>query len=790
MRYFGYSKALLRTASIVGISMALASATSASAQNEDEASAQPEAIEEQATGLDIIVVTAQKREQNLQDVPISVLAVGGEDIERQSIARMEDISTSVPNVTVRENFIGENNFIRGLGTTSNPGFEQSVATFVDGAYFGRGKMTLLRFLDIERVEVLRGPQPTYFGQNAIAGAFNITTREPGDRLNGFVNLSTAPWDGEYRAEGAVGGPIADGLSARIAGTVSTLGGYYKDTATGNDVPGIDTWGIRGTVKWEPSAAFDIIARYEHGDVNQDVSNIQMVNCPAGAQGPVAPFEQPSVCALSLALVPDLVEFIDDDRQSSGGVAGPNSDQPIFSTQYRKLTYDRAVATANLYLGDHTLTSVTAYATYNSDQALDADVTPLSFLQSLRYEDYNQFSQEIRLTSPTGNFLEYMFGAYYQKSDLSFDVTTAIGPFNGMAMTEYDESARWLSAFGAITLNLTDRLSIAAGLRFIDVSKDTSWSASYAAFNNGPVGPVQGAFEIAAGYNSTPIADSVKQNDWNPSIDIKYEVVDDVMLYASFKQGFKAGGSNPLITNGSSAAGFSFGPEEVTAYEAGIKGLFFDRSLSLNVAAFWSDYSGLQVSSFRGAIGDFVVENAAAATSKGIEIDGRWRVSTPLTVTFAVGIVDATYDSFPNAQCARAQQVAFSIANNLPPVACTQDLAGARLPFAADISASLGADVVLPLSESLNVRFNSNLAYNDGYSADITNDPFAFQESYWQIDLRAAVESDDGWQIAIFAKNLTDEAPLAQVANGPFSPGSYAYIRGRDRYFGAQVGFKF
>ncbi|MDY6984363.1 MAG: TonB-dependent receptor plug domain-containing protein, partial [Pseudomonadota bacterium] len=230
------------------------------------------------------VVTAQKREQSLQDVPISVSAVTGDALQAQNLGEMEAVSMQLPNIHISESAIGDKLFIRGIGSGINAGFEQSVGTFVDGVYHGRSLQTRSQFLDIERVEVLRGPQSTYFGNNAIAGALNVTTRRPTDEFSGYVNTFYEFEHSERHIEGAVGGALTDTVSARIAGLASGLEGWMQNLNTGQTEGQERNRALRVSFLFTPNDTFDALLKVEGGRFDVRGRNLQTLGCPP-ATGP-------------------------------------------------------------------------------------------------------------------------------------------------------------------------------------------------------------------------------------------------------------------------------------------------------------------------------------------------------------------------------------------------------------------------------------------------------------------------------------------------------------------------
>lgn len=698
------------------------------------------------TMLEEIVVTAQHRSESLQDVPISVNAMSGEAIQETGVTDMESVTASLPSVTVTKTLSGDQLMIRGVGSGGNPGFQQSVGTFIDGIYMGKGQQSRSKFLDIERFEVLRGPQSIYFGNNTIGGAMNIITKKPGDELEGFATAYIEPSDGEYNFEGAVGGPISDSLGVRVALSHTELEGYMNNQTKDKNTPNQEGDTGRIVLAWTLSEEFDATFKGEVSRFEQDGENAQVVGCP-----PPAPFHGAVSCSPAVVNTPGFEDDFDTNLQT-GGIGAPAG--TFFDEQRNELDTENYVLTMNWQLGGHTLTSITGLSSYDSLRIVDVDLGPNAVLASRRTEEFEQASQEVRLLSPADEAFSYILGAYYQTDefDFGYDQLRNFGPTAAFSVASKEEVDNW-SVFGSFTWNISDTVRTTLGLRYTEVDKKARHQQQRLSIDLSAPGPAQLGFLGSKGIDDHDFGNSRTDEDLTPSINVQWDVTSDVMLYASFAQGFKAGGFDPLVQNASTnqpGGGYAFEPEQVDAWELGAKSTLLDGAMELNLALFRSEYQDLQVTTFNVVTTAFNVGNAATSITQGLEVDGRWAVTDELTVNFALMLLDASYEEYEGGTCTIFQSL------NAGP-GCVQDLSGDELVYAPNYAGNIGFEYVRPVSEDLEVRANLTVNFTDGYSYVGDNDPRYFQDAYEKLDLRVALADADGsWEVALVGKNLTDE----------------------------------
>lgn len=819
--------------------------------------------------LEEVLVTAQKREQSQQDVPISVSALSGEQLQSQNLVELETFSAQLPNVHISESAIGDKLFIRGIGSGINAGFEQSVGTFIDGVYYGRSLQTRSQFLDIARVEVLRGPQSTFFGNNAIAGALNIATTQPGPETSGYVSSFYEFEHDEQHLEGAIGGALSDTLAVRVAGLVSGLDGWVQNLNTGESEGEEDNRAARLSVAWTPTDGFDATLKLEHGDFDVLGRNLEVLDCPpaTGAAGTCLQVTAPVLAAFGPAfaapLYPDFDDEFDGNTQYNGPtpaayttavntigaaeagrpIPAPRAD--IAARDVGELSNDNATLTLNWQLpGDYQLAAVTGFSEYDFFIHQSSDFVPIPAAGVSQQEDFEQQSQELRIASPVGGTLDWLAGVYWQQSELAVREEVSLyfpAPYfqpastyftdacraparardpscrlpatiaDTLALHAQDEESRAL--FASLTWHLGDSLRATFGGRYMSVDKSLQRNQSIQDLAPGVTVPCPPQLAAATGCtpglpllltaNSPPRGTAFgwrigtlqlarKDSDFMPNVNLQWDLRDDIMLYASYTEGFKAGGFDQrnLFLD---AQGGQFGPEGVDAWELGFKSRLHDGDMLLNLALFRSDYDDLQVSTFDGVV-NFLVNNAATARTQGIETELRWLVSDSIVLSGSLALLDAQWSNFRNAQC-----TALTLAT-APNAVCqvdastgllVQDLSGKDLLMSPDYSGNLGLEHFLPLSGGLEVQSQLVVYFEDDKYLAADNDAATLQERFAKVNLRVALVSPAGWELALVARNLTDELTSAHSEDLPLrSVNSFFRLTDRPRTIAVQGQYRF
>ena len=778
------------------LALALGTCAPALAQ-QTEAAANPPAAASAAGADDTgdIIVTAQRREQRLQDVPVAVSVVTGDSLQRSNITSLEDVAARLPDVKISSGTITNSIAIRGVGSGNNAGFEQSVATFVDGIYRSRSRSTRAALFDIERVEVLKGPQTTFFGANAIAGALNIVTRKPGDRFDYNGSAYFVPSTHEYDGQLGVDVPLTDTLSARVAGRISGSDGYVKNDRLGEKGPHERTEQGRLAVRWKPSNGYTSDLRVEGSHTRNDNALVfQLVGCPPSSDYALSPV---NTCGRYL-------------RQAGGSVDDKLDYHSTMGNEYVNYDYFETSWTNSIDVGSGSINAITGYFwhSYTTEgQAVpfpitDA-VTGLDGYPTYQDERYHQISQEIRYQSATGGTFEYMFGGYASHGDLStrtivgfrflpFGANDKTGTFNAASplggnnlITQTD---RTLSAFASATIRPVEHLRINLGARYSSIHKHgardiapglVSGEPSPASFQSVSVAQQDIIAAILATNRANYAHPSRTDDKFMPSVSVQYDLSPDVMAYASYANGFKAGGYSVGANNE------EFDPETVNAYEFGLKGKFFDRRLTADIALYRSDYHNLQESSLQllstGAVSS-LIQNVARSRSQGVEFTGSLRVASWLTLDTSVAYLDAKYTSYPNGAC--------TIYALYLSASCTQDLSGKRRSYAPKWSGNIGARISAPIGENYRLTLDPLLYFTSRFYEAATADPLLEQKGYAKFDLRIGFGPADGrWTVAVIGKNLTDKVTSQFRQSIPLAPGSVSALVDAPRTVGIQLTFR-
>ena len=712
-------------------------------------------------------------------MPISISAVSGKQVESYGQTNLEQISSSVPNLKITQTAIANRIAIRGIASGDNKGFEQSVAMFVDGVYYGRDQLSRLPLVDMERVEVLRGPQPTLFGKNAIAGAVNITTRSPTDEFEGTVSGLYEFNHKELQLTGVLSGPLSDGIEARVVGYHRSMDGYFYNQKLKRNEPNVDEYYVRGKVEFDKGGPLAAELKLEYAD-------FAMKGQPRDVFGAVGNYNAVFQGPFFVSTVPDYVRE-DNGYESRNKVFG-------------------ATLNADLEIGEHTLTSVTSLLDYKTREIVDVDFSGISFLDGTNLrEDYRQFSQELRLTSPGGEAFNYIGGVYYQHAKLDVQDFTLFNPtflglgapFNALGDTrndrDYSQTSDLISAFAQGELSLTDQLRVTAGARFNHEKKSgrRSLAIVQGPLSTAPAAVVAAVFR-ALNIEAHSIAGKLSEDSFNPMVNVQFDATDDLMLYASYARGTKAGGfdirsnSLPTSTTVAKPGAFEFQDESADNFEAGLK--YKGRDVAFNLSFYRTKYKDLQVNIFDGTL-NFNVRNAAAARTQGIEADFRAALAEGLTISGAIAYLDFKFTNFTDGQCYYLQTPG-------PGGFC--DYSGKRNALSPKWSGNLNVDYWTPVGSDLKLSFNVNADFSSSYIAAANLDPRTYQGSYAKLGARVALgQIDNRWEVALIGRNLTDQRilqtgsamPLATTITGG-AGNAYNGIVDRPRTIAVQVTGRF
>jgi len=696
------------------------------------------ATADETAALQEVVVTAQRREERLQDVPLAVSAFSERDLQNAKVQTLSDLDGKLPNVSLSP--VGAFPFgaafsIRGLGFADiESTFEPTVGVEINGVYLSRNVGAITDLFDVENVTVLRGPQGTLYGRNTIGGVVSFRTKRPGNEFGAEAQETLGSYGRrEFRA--AVEGPIDPGLlSVRISTLVKNYGGFYRNLENGNRIGADDSLAFRGTLRFTPTETFDatLILEYLHdrgdGPAQQNVS-------------------LPTQVLSTIGFAPDPND-------------PPYSTRSHLARPIANLDIDGATLEMNWDLGPVKLTSITGERYTKYHDLNDYTGVPVRLLDSERFETHHQFSEELRASGGKGP-LKYVAGLYYMNQ--RFDLTGLEGGvfFGGPDVTVSEvtgQTARSYAAFGQLDYEVISRLTLTLGGRY---------SYDLKRFNLQPFFiPISQTFE-------KPF------NDFSPKAAISYQWTPEVLTYVQYSRGYRAGGFNGRA--GTFTAAGPYGSEHVNSYEAGIKNELFERKLTLNLAAFTSKYDDMQQSVQQVVPGTTTNQtltlNASSAKISGVESELTVRVTRDLSLKGSAGYLDTKFDHF-----------VADLGDGLGAI----DRSNLPLTFAPRWSANLGATyaVHLPfgnLTTDVNARYKSKLYTSFSPLNAYSN--VAVRAANTLLDASMALSSEDEhWRIALWGKNLADRV----VINNSYPVGPLDTLRIYDppRELGVDFGVKF
>jgi iron complex outermembrane receptor protein len=719
----------------------------------------------QTNALEEVVVTATKRAQSLQDVPMAVNAFNADTIETAGINDAGDLAILTPalNINVNTNPFAARMVIRGVGTAqTDPALEPSVGLFIDGIYLGRTGLGMSDLTDIERIEVLQGPQGTLYGKNTNAGAISVITKKPSfERSEGYFEASVGNYS-MNKLTASISGPLTQNLAYRLSGNINQRDGYY-DNSAGVDFNDADDWNIQGKLQWEPTESLSILlsgSRVERDTTccGADAVQDESVNNELVAQG----------------LSPDSNDPYDYNVQS-------NADNRF------AMESDLLSMTIDYDTGWGAIKSITAWNDYSYRVDQDPDRSELDIL-TLSNDKYSgdSFSQELRFTASPSDNVDYMLGVFYLEQNtkrggdepfvfIGDDIIT-IGsqqdlpfplPFNflvqpGDSLTvDMDQDAETIAFFGQGTWHIGDQWHITGGLRWSDEEKKSDlFSQTYStAFSY----QILGASFLDS--VSTPIDATLERSsdnvDW--MLRAALDIGDDSMVYASAGTGTKSGGFQTV--NGA-ADDREFDDEDTTTYELGVKSTLLDARLRINAAAFYSEIENFQAQrQLETGIGTYVSNESKVETS-GVDLQVE-AAPMPNLVLSAGLLYMHKYEITDGPE------------------------KGADLPFTAEFSGTLAATLVFPLGDG-GVYWRTDYSYMDDH---VTNVASAAQLRDADYDNRNLVNSklgwrNDSWNVSIWGKNLTDDKYAMQTAAPFLVSGMDAYFLAPPRTFGATVRYTF
>ncbi len=674
-------------------------------------------------GEDTIVVTARKREERLQDVPISLTYVGQEQLQREGIDDFQDLGFTVPNVAIDEAGGTDQTRISIRGIEGRAGIYLDEVFVTDEAGFATA------LIDIDRVEVLRGPQGTLFGRNNIAGVISLYSQEPGDTVRAQGDLTIGDYD-LRQVRASIGGPLVEGtLYASLSGVYKEREGYFTNRGNGRSIGGQQQTGFRGQLLWTPTEALSVrliadhVERDDEGNVFDYLANItpqppSVIPPPGPATRDGNPFD--------FRVEANLDNFA---IASTTGFTG-------------RIDYD---------FGGVTLTSLTSSRESEQSREWDQDYTIFDIQSVLDFEtESEEFSQELRLASNGAGPLEWVLGAYYFDRSSSSGNRTRLGvdfaspalggltlqqafnfgflPANEFVITSASTAEeRQIAAFASATYDFTEQWAVTVGARYSREEQEATVRSS---------GSIPGFIPVVNFPADDPTSDgSLENEDFSPTVSVSYSPSSDATFYATFAQGFSSGGFNTGLRTAPGSFPRTFDPEQVSSYEVGLKGTL-SGSIVYSAAAFFLDYQDRQVATNQSGI--VFIGNIGEAEIQGFEAEATWTPIADLDLTAAIGYQDTEILTAP--------------------------LAGKELPFAPDLTANLGGQYTWRTGVG-SVILGGQAQYRGATFVEQSNNPLFATDALWRFNASLGWESSDGRiGLALQGFNLADEVYATNVDN--------------------------
>ncbi len=792
--------------------------------------------------LEEVIVTAQKRVQNLQDVPISMSAVDGQKISDAGMNDLQALSSSVPGLQIGVGAVSDNIFIRGVGSGSNRAFEQSVGMYIDGAYMGRSLQYRSPFLDVDRVEVLRGPQGVLFGKNTVAGVVNITTASP--TLSGGTTAKvSAEFEPETNSEvytAIVDTTFSESLGARVALKYRDAEGWVDNALLNEKEANNEETSARISVLWHPTDYLSANLKLSYSDMKSSGNPIVLTAFEPVSSNLAELAEVSRLAPIGFAVAneayPDIANYVGKD------FTGYKNNNTLRYGEGTELETTGAVLNVEWDFENFTLASVTAYSKYENTAGLDGDFGPLDFISAGSEQDFDQISQEFRLSSTNDGPIDWTVGAYFEQQALEIDGTVGVNSsfgqpaivsimtggapnlftaLSGGAYTvdsiyrhnNLEQDSETASAFAQAVWEINPQLRLTLGLRYSVDEKDVDKTLLTTDDNLG---------QSASGSDpdnylyQTDLDDmwarfGTYRHDFNgvdrrsenltPAVNLEWDVNEDSMVYLSYSEGYKSGGFNgaddlEAIDRDGDGIGetptddYEYEDEEVKTFELGGKFTLAEGAMRLNWALFHTEYTNLQVTSFNGT--SFTVGNAAETTIEGAEAEWQWQASEHLNVSANVAYLDYAYDKYDTASCNVDAQLDYVLANpGASASGCVADLSGETGVFAPEWSGAISLGYEREIADSLILQLGGDAKYKDEYYTDDDLNDASLQDATWKFDVRAGLKSTGGdWEVMLFGNNVTDEQTLTSGQDGPLLSGMHIGYADKGRVWGLRGTYNF
>ncbi|MFT7591782.1 MAG: iron complex outermembrane receptor protein [bacterium] len=729
-----------------------------------------EQTDDESSSYEVISVTAQKRAQSIQDVPISMSAFGEEVLDNIGAQDFSDLTAVVPGLSI----VGGSDafpitYIRGIGTNDTSiGADPSIGVYVDGVYASRLGGALTELLDVERVEILKGPQGTLFGRNSIGGAISIITNKPSDIFEGRFKLSVGNF-GNKKASAVINIPLMDEvLYARTYGSITKSDGWQENILNG--INGYQEDRVNGGFKltWMPSDKVEVNFSNTWSSYNDIASYVEVYT----SAFPLNP----------------LSDVLDDKKAVTGGLdpfGNTANDQAPNIPVYDRVLREHWLNVAWDMGDDLSLTSLSTFRKYTATSAREYDGTEFFLAENTQsIEASESYGQEFRLSHDSDG-LFWVLGASYNHEDADLDFTLGLAdltfalnggaPYYERSITASETDS--YAVFGDATISLLDKMNLTVGARFSRDDKVFSYSNGLHEYGAAALGGFGASFPASFQFvdengiydpTATQVEDS--WSDFSPRVVLDYKLGSH-LLYTSVTKGYKSGAFNsfpsPDSTNGlvvTPEATRTVAPETVINYELGFKSSLLNRNLNINGSFYYQDYQDLQV--FQVVGGVTRLENAGEAKSSGLELDGRYAINNELALMFNAAWMEAEFKDY---------------------VVSGDDLSGTSLFFAPELSASLSVDYVKSLSGIGDARAFITYAYKGDHllAAGVEQSSYSLLNAKFSL-----ISEDDTWEVALYGNNLTDEAYLTNFVGILIDFGFTGAVRNTPRTYGMSFSYNF
>jgi outer membrane receptor protein involved in Fe transport len=758
----------------------------------------PAQTAKQAT-LEEVVVTARKRAESLQDVPVAVVPITQAQLQNNIATDLTKLGELAPQVVIGRGVsgTGASLTIRGISSTStDSGLDQSVSISMDGVPLSRGRVIGATLFDMQQVEVLQGPQALFFGKNSPAGVISMHSADPTSRFEAYAKAGYEFVADERFLEAAVSGPLTETLKARLAMRYDHMKGWIRNTSQSSPNPfqpfapmpgatngprqpqGSDLAG-RLTLVWPPDDTFEanlklLLDRQKLNahDAYTEAYCINGVTTQKELGVPVPYADCAKDRRKAVTAIPP--QFAANYPFANGG-------EP-----YSRSAFGLGSLNLTKRLDQVTLTSTTGYYDQQIGGMYNADYSQYAQIFDVERERYKLFTQELRLNTEFAGPVNLMVGAYFETADRHFynspDILHAFNPatanYNTNTQVSDSRNRSW-SAFAQVRWKITPDLELAGGARY---TKDSKRSTFVNIVNN--LATATGRSLYA---QDVPLTAHYRGDNVSPEVTLTWKPTRDQTLYAAYKTGYKSGGvsDQALLPANATPDSTLFGPEKTKGFEAGYKADLLDRTLRVDVTAYRYRYNGLQVTSFDVVRFVYRVGNAASARTSGVTATAQWLATDRLTFNGSLGYNIAKYLSFPGAQCFAGQTAAQGC------VGGKQDLAGKCLNRAPKLTYSLGADYRADLS-GWTADMSVDAAYSSSYQTATDYAPGGLQKAFWRLNAALRLSPpNDRYEVALIGRNLTDSYYLVYAFNRPLgTTDEYVGVFNRPREVVLQAMLKF